>query len=146
MSNKPNWEQIKEEYERGESLSVLAQTYGVKANTIKGRKQREKWQRLEDKETNYSNIDDFIYGFGYDYEKLEREIIPQQYIETMPPLEKLSAVNTIALGLGLMRKVTAKYNNVGKVVSTVIINIPPNASEIKEAHRIMRRIEYGDYR
>ena len=145
MSSKPNWEQIKEEYERGESLSVLAQTYGVKANTIKGRKQREKWQRLEDKKIDYSNIDDFIYGFGYDYEKLESEIIPQQYIETISKFKRISAINTIALGLGLMRKVTAKYNNIGKVVSTVITNIPPSDKEIKEAHKIMRRLENRTY-
>jgi len=145
MSRKPNWEQIKEEYERGESIAVLAQTYGVKANTIKGRKQREKWQRLEDKKIDYTDINTFIYGFGYDYEKLESEIIPQQYIETIPKFKRISAVNIIALGMGLMCKVTAKYNNVGKVVGTTITNIPPTGKEIKEAHKIMRRLENGTY-
>ena len=142
MSNKPNWEQIKEEYERGESLSVLAQTYGVKANTIKGRKQREKWKRNGAKAIEaYTDIEKFIYGFGYDIDKLKKEIF-QKTTEELTELKKISIINKIALGVGIMRKVTVTYNSNGKIVKSTVTNIQPSKEEIEES-KIMLKIFQG---
>lgn len=68
-----DWEKVKVDYENNIPVNELARKYGVKANTIKGRKQREKWKRNEPMSSapNTKTIEDYIYADGYSIETIK---------------------------------------------------------------------------
>ena len=72
-----NWEQVRIDYENGMTLKELAIKYKEKANTIKGRRYREKWKKQDDNSSN--DIHDYMYEEGYSPKDILNFINPNDF-------------------------------------------------------------------
>ena len=51
----PDWDQIREDYARGETLAALERKYAVSRSTLRGRQRREGWQRQREQTETVQN-------------------------------------------------------------------------------------------
>jgi lambda repressor-like predicted transcriptional regulator len=124
-----DWNAVRADYEKGGSLKDLAQKYGVKANTIKGRRQREKWKRLEHVVKQDSITKRFsIWEEGYNpNELLAREDIEEGFTEKM--LKKMYYAN-ISIVINGSTTIEEIYNEKNELVRRKIIRKPPTPANI----------------
>lgn len=135
------WENIRSDYESGMSYSEMAQKHNEKINTIKSRKQREKWTRIEniqEKDNNTTEVLGILFGQGFDISTMVKKMDEEDNYEEL--MLKSVKCALFALGTGQLSKVQAKYNGNGVLVSRIVTGIPPSPNALSHLEWLDERI------
>jgi len=121
-----NWKKIKADYKKGMSIKELSQIYGVKVNTIKSRKKREKWEKgdsievQDKKETIKTNTS--VFSKGYSPEELLARENEEGFMEEILKKAYYATISQAIYGSTTIEEV---YNASGELVRKKITRKPP---------------------
>ncbi len=136
-----DWKEVQKDYENGMSYADMAQKYNQKANTIKGRKQREHWERKEIDITEPKkvfDIESLKYKKGFSLADIFESYVGRPPDDIEKECRWRIDTELVAKGMGLKNKVTVKYSRDGEILNIASTNILPTQNDKKIADEILR--------